>query len=403
MTTTIDRTAILGETTVFSALSETNRRALSPVFKIRELEAGEILFREGDAGDYLAIVVDGELVVEISGEKRTTEAARLRPHEVVGEMSCLDPKVRSATVTATQKTTVLTLTRMMLDSLKVNAPPLFAEVVAGLARRVTERIRETNEDVAELLRKNRAPTRTRQPSLQVLADDGRRSQGEPYQGPIELTARGALAEFSGGELDMLRGAARAQRFGAGKILCREGRIASTAFVIVAGEVDISRRVGSRRFGLATVGQGGVIGQLALLDHSTRSATVSAVNEVIALELDRATFDALLGAHSPMAIRFQEIVTRAGIRQLRQANEMLSYMAQRELAKTNPRIPIPEELVFPSVDFEGDDTEDIESLAAAYLETALQNWDVTPSEIKNIRVMTPSGQLTQAEINARNKT
>ncbi len=58
---------------------------------------------------------------------------------------------------------------------------------------------------------------------------------------------------------------------AGKVLCKEGETASEFFVIVDGEVEVTK--GGAR--LATMGPGGFFGEIALIEHSRRTATVTA--------------------------------------------------------------------------------------------------------------------------------
>jgi len=58
---------------------------------------------------------------------------------------------------------------------------------------------------------------------------------------------------------------------AGKVLCKEGEGASEFFVIVDGEVEVAKN-GKR---LATMGKGDFFGEIALIEHSTRTATVTA--------------------------------------------------------------------------------------------------------------------------------
>ena len=58
---------------------------------------------------------------------------------------------------------------------------------------------------------------------------------------------------------------------ADKILCTEGETAREFFVIIDGEVDVTR--GDKH--LRTLGSGEFFGEIALIEHSTRTATVTA--------------------------------------------------------------------------------------------------------------------------------
>jgi CRP/FNR family cyclic AMP-dependent transcriptional regulator len=59
---------------------------------------------------------------------------------------------------------------------------------------------------------------------------------------------------------------------AGKTLCREGETGSEFFVIVGGEVEVT----SRDKTLARLGPGDFFGEIALIEQTKRTATVTAV-------------------------------------------------------------------------------------------------------------------------------
>ena len=62
-----------------------------------------------------------------------------------------------------------------------------------------------------------------------------------------------------------------QTFEAGKVIFAEGDRADTMYVVLDGELDV--RVGSNL--LEVIGPGGIIGEMALIDRNTRSATAVA--------------------------------------------------------------------------------------------------------------------------------
>jgi CRP-like cAMP-binding protein len=75
----------------------------------------------------------------------------------------------------------------------------------------------------------------------------------------------------------------------GDILCEEGKLGREAFVIVSGEVEVSRGAAH----LATLGGGSVVGELALLGHGPRTATVTAAGAVEALVMSAQEFASIL--------------------------------------------------------------------------------------------------------------
>jgi len=78
-------------------------------------------------------------------------------------------------------------------------------------------------------------------------------------------------------------------FNDGDVLCREGRLGREAFVVISGEVEVSRGADH----LATLGAGAVVGEMALLDRAPRTATVTAAGTVEALVMNAQEFASLL--------------------------------------------------------------------------------------------------------------
>ena len=62
---------------------------------------------------------------------------------------------------------------------------------------------------------------------------------------------------------------------AGHVLCREGGLAREFFVIVDGTVEVTKNGKT----VATLGGGDFVGEIALIMHSKRTATVTAVTPV----------------------------------------------------------------------------------------------------------------------------
>jgi CRP-like cAMP-binding protein len=87
-------------------------------------------------------------------------------------------------------------------------------------------------------------------------------------------------------------------FPAGTALCRQGDAGSEFFVIIDGVAAVTKD-GSQ---VANLGPGDFFGELALLDHGPRTATVTAVSALSALVLNRREFRSLLEAAPTVAAR-----------------------------------------------------------------------------------------------------
>ncbi len=124
--------ALLGEVSLFAGL---NKRQLGRVARLaEELHAAtaDQLTAEGDPGDEFFVVVSGGVKVTRNGRK----VAALGPGEYFGEMSLLDDGPRSATVVATQDTTLLAIHRGDFDRNLMRSPAVMRALLATLSRRL---------------------------------------------------------------------------------------------------------------------------------------------------------------------------------------------------------------------------------------------------------------------------
>jgi CRP/FNR family transcriptional regulator, cyclic AMP receptor protein len=95
---------------------------------------------------------------------------------------------------------------------------------------------------------------------------------------------------------------------AGRVLMREGDVGLECFVIEAGEAVVTR--GGEE--LARRGPGTIVGELALIDHGPRTATVTAATPVTAYVLNRGEFASLLADAPDVAEKVtRELEARRG--------------------------------------------------------------------------------------------
>ncbi|MEX2274515.1 MAG: cyclic nucleotide-binding domain-containing protein [Actinomycetota bacterium] len=102
----------------------------------------------------------------------------------------------------------------------------------------------------------------------------------------EAIARVPLfAGLSRRHLHQVADAADEVRFRPGATVVKEGDLGQTLFVIMEGQVKVTR--GGRR--LSTMGPGEFFGEIALLDRGPRTATVVANTPLVAIRLFRRSF------------------------------------------------------------------------------------------------------------------
>jgi CRP-like cAMP-binding protein len=104
-----------------------------------------------------------------------------------------------------------------------------------------------------------------------------------------LRAVPGLADYPDRDLAHLANNVEEARVEPGTVLTREGSVGRDSFFILEGDASVKLR-GEH---VATLGPGEFVGEMALLDHSPRSATVTANTAMRLLVLGAETFGALL--------------------------------------------------------------------------------------------------------------
>jgi CRP/FNR family cyclic AMP-dependent transcriptional regulator len=133
---------------VFQSLSDTDCNELVRFMRIRQFEPGAMIFERGKPGDSMLVVVHGGLSVIMPGpRRRNIEVARVGVTGVVGEMSCIDPGPRTATIMAAGRTTAYELGRKDLAHMREVAPDLASTLVSAIIRTVILRLRRVDERI----------------------------------------------------------------------------------------------------------------------------------------------------------------------------------------------------------------------------------------------------------------
>lgn len=98
-----------------------------------EYSAGAVILREGDPGNHMYVVMDGELSIMIKDKIIATAS----PGEIVGEMALINSDIRSATVVADTDCVLADINQSSFDSLLQYVPDFTIHVMNVLADRLS--------------------------------------------------------------------------------------------------------------------------------------------------------------------------------------------------------------------------------------------------------------------------
>lgn len=131
-----DKLSQLSATPFFAALNATTLNELLTELKLMHLPGGKILFRAGDSGDSMYVVLSGRLRVSIDGNDGGTETIReLSRGDSVGELALLTGEARSATIRAIRDTELAMLSRSAFERAVQSDPTLIRQIALQLASR----------------------------------------------------------------------------------------------------------------------------------------------------------------------------------------------------------------------------------------------------------------------------
>jgi CRP/FNR family cyclic AMP-dependent transcriptional regulator len=112
-----------------------------------------------------------------------------------------------------------------------------------------------------------------------------------------------FADLGHDELEVVGRAATELALPEGEVLMREGALAHEMFVILDGNVEVTR--GGRH--VADIGPGGFAGEMALLAHTKRDATVTCTTPTRVLHIDGRSFSTVLEDAPHVAVKMLPIV------------------------------------------------------------------------------------------------
>ena len=137
---------VLRRIPLFASLPEPDLLHLVNMLRRENLRKGETLFRQGDVGTALYLILQGRIKISMSRQADTVTLAILGPGEFLGEMALLDGLPRSADAIAIDDSYLYALSRTDFLAFLVNKEKAVRSVLASLSMR----LRRTDALLAEM-------------------------------------------------------------------------------------------------------------------------------------------------------------------------------------------------------------------------------------------------------------
>lgn len=236
----------LAATPLFAGMPSESLEALVSNLTLVSLEVDEVLFHEGDPGDALYVIVEGELSVQAEGPPRV-EMVRMGPGSFIGEVALMTDQPRSATVAAAQPSELLRIDRHTLSRVLADHGDVLRAVLRFVRDRLVDRWMRTS------------------PLFRPFSDEER----------AELSVNFKFLEIE-----------------PGTVLLGAGQKPDGLYIVLAGQFSVVRDQQT----VATLGPGDLIGETALLAGGAFKSDVVARNKALALCLPAPAFREIIMTH-----------------------------------------------------------------------------------------------------------
>jgi CRP/FNR family cyclic AMP-dependent transcriptional regulator len=137
---------VLKRIPLFASFSEADQQNLVNLLRRKNLRKGEILFRQGDEGIALYLILEGRIKISLSRQMDAVTLAILGQGEFLGEMALLDGLPRSADAIALEDSYLYALNRSDFLSFLINNEKAVHAILSSLSMR----LRKTDNLLAEM-------------------------------------------------------------------------------------------------------------------------------------------------------------------------------------------------------------------------------------------------------------
>lgn len=143
---------LIKQSAIFADLTDDELSHITEICEEQKFKSGATLFKEGEPGNRLYIIADGEVRISRdipgSGEEALTV---LKKGACFGEMSVFDRSVRSTDAIANKDCTLITITRSDFEIMLDFNRDIAYKILWSVVRMLSERLRITNDNLRSFL------------------------------------------------------------------------------------------------------------------------------------------------------------------------------------------------------------------------------------------------------------
>ncbi|MDT8316377.1 MAG: cyclic nucleotide-binding domain-containing protein [bacterium] len=139
---------ILKKVRFFDTLTEDELKEIASLSKTEEYKEGETIFKEGDEGERLFIILSGAVRISKNIPGMGEEALSvLRAGDYFGEMALIDNAPRSADARIHEDSSLMTLSKKDLETLMDEKKDMGYKILSKFVETLSQRLRDTNDKI----------------------------------------------------------------------------------------------------------------------------------------------------------------------------------------------------------------------------------------------------------------
>jgi CRP/FNR family transcriptional regulator, cyclic AMP receptor protein len=144
--------ALIARVELLADLSGREPEMLSQHLQAYAADPGCVIFREGEPGRYMCLLVSGRVkTYKESDIEHRAEVANESRGRSIGEMALIDGEPRSATCVATEPSVLLLLSQAGFHQLGEERPALALKLLLRITRLISRRLRVTSGRLVDYL------------------------------------------------------------------------------------------------------------------------------------------------------------------------------------------------------------------------------------------------------------
>jgi len=143
---------LIKKAAIFADLTDGELERIGEICNEQQFKAGQTIFSEGEPGNRLFIISDGEVRISRNVPGSGEEAlAVLKPGACFGEMAVFDRSTRSTDAIANTDCRLLTISRSDFEMLLDFDRDLAYKILWSVVKLLSERLRITNDNLRSFL------------------------------------------------------------------------------------------------------------------------------------------------------------------------------------------------------------------------------------------------------------